>query len=586
MTFQMTWRYLGRMFGYAPVLSTLHAIGWTIFAFTGLVQGWAARSLFDRLEDGTSSYGWLLWVLLGITALDTLIWLSAGYSEIRMRFTMSTLLRTNLLRAVFQRPGAVSLGGPIGDTINRFRDDVYAAEDALDWRDEIVMNGIVALVAFGVLIWLDPVIALATVLPMIALTILARRVSNRLGRLRAVSRQASSDVSGAIGDLIAGIATLQSAGATGRALGHFRQLGQHRQHAAVLDQVAGKLVEATGSNLVAIGTGGIMLLGAGRLHSGAMSIGDFVLFVMYFAWVTNFVTDLGRFLAEYRRASVSIERLNTLVDDPDPYVLTRHVPIHLRGPMPEPESTDAPVVAPLERLEIDRLTCMHADGRQGVTDISLTVERGHLVVVTGPVGAGKSTLLRAIMGLLPIDSGAVRWNGEVVDDPARQMVPPRAAWIGQTPRVFTDTLRANVLLGANDERLDDAIDRAMLRPDIATFPDGIETQIGSRGVRLSGGQIQRTATARMLAREADLLVIDDLSSALDVETEAALWARLREDGDTTCLVVSHRRAALARADLIVMLDAGRIVAQGSLHEVLESSEIMRRFWHGKEAPSL
>jgi len=579
MTARMTWRYLSRMFAYAPVLSTLHAIGWTTFAFTGLIQGWVAGVLFDRLDGGNQAYSWLLWALIGVTLVDTLIWLGAGYSEIRMRFTMSTLVRANLLHAILQRPGAVPLGGSVGDTINRFRDDAYAVEDALDWRDEIVMNGVIALIAFDVLIWLDPVIALATVLPMLAIAGLARLAASRLGDLRAASREATSQVSGAIGDLIAGAATLQASGATGRALNHFRMLGHSRKRAAVLDQVTGRVVGALGNNLTAIGTGGIMLLGASRIQSGAMSVGDFVIFVMYFAYITTFISDLGEFLAHFRQTTVAIDRLNTLVDDPDPYTLARHAPIHIRGPLSTPETFTTPVVAPLDCLEIRNLTCQHDRETRGVANVSLTVERGQLVVVTGKVGAGKSTLLRAILGLLPRDTGEVRWNGKPLTDLTREMVPPRVAYIRQVPQVFSDSLKNNVLLGKDDTGLADAIDRAMLNQDIATFPAGMETPIGSRGVRLSGGQIQRTATARMLAHGAGLLVIDDLSSALDVETEAALWDRLL-DGNVTCLAVSHRRAALARADQIVVLDAGHVVAQGSLPELLVTSEEFRQLWNG------
>ena len=224
----------------------------------------------------------------------------------------------------------------------------------------------------------------------------------------------------------------------------------------------------------------------------------------------------------------------------------------------------------LERVDVDGLTYHHPGSDRGIEDVSFTVRRGTLTVVTGRIGAGKSTLLSVLLGLLSADSGTVRWNGRVVDDAASFFVPPRTALTAQVPRLFSDSLRDNLVLGrqATEEELDVAVHRAVLAPDVAELERGLDTVIGPRGVRLSGGQIQRSAAARMFLCDAELLVIDDLSSALDAETEAELWSRLFAGGaETTALVVSHRPAALRRADQILVMDAGRIVARGTFADL-------------------
>ena len=187
--------------------------------------------------------------------------------------------------------------------------------------------------------------------------------------------------------------------------------------------------------------------------------------------------------------------------------------------------------------------------------MTLSVPRGSLTVITGPVGCGKTSVLRAVIGLLDIDAGEVRWNGRRIDDRAAFFVPPQAAFVPQVPRLFAESLLDNLRLGhaLDDAAIAEAIAIAAFDADVADLPEGLETLVGARGVRLSGGQAQRAAAARALAHRPELLILDDLTSALDVETELELWKRLAAAG-ATVLAASNRPAALARADLVVRLD--------------------------------
>ena len=502
------------------------------------------------------------------------------YADVPLFADVSTLLRKNLLKYILKRPGASSLPESAGEAVSRFRGDVMEIPHFVIWINDIIIGLLIIAVSIGLMIKINPSITTIALTPLLIVGFIANVASRRIEHFRRDSRKAAGKVTGFIGEFFGAIQAVKVATAEENVIQHFHRLNNERRQFALREILFNQILDSIYRNMSTLGTGVILILVGQSMRDGSFSVGDFSLFVYLLGSMGELTTFAGMLIARYRQLTVSVQRMYRLMEDAPLQAMVEISQVNLDGPLPK---VHYPLLKEEERLQDIKainLTYHYPGTDHGVDHVNLHIKRGSLTVITGRVGSGKTTLLRTLLGLLPRLEGEILWNGNIVDDPGGFFVPPRCAYTAQVPRLFSNTLRNNILLGLekSEPGLVQAVHFAVMERDLDELDKGFETMIGSRGVKLSGGQIQRAAAARMFIRDADLLVFDDLSSALDVETERLLWERLFAEREATFLVVSHRRPVLRRADQIIVMKEGSVAAQGRLEELLENNEEMRELW--------
>ncbi|MEA5574043.1 ABC transporter ATP-binding protein [Calothrix sp. UHCC 0171] len=580
------WQLLWQLIRYAFKLYLADAFFWLFIAGLPILSGLIIREFFNSITEKHQVYlsPWIFIVLLIVVGIGRVIFIFIGrVTKTQHRFTMSALLRNNLLQAIIKLPDATAMRTEkeshntigLGEIISYFRDDITLLEDIVVGTSELFDAGIFACMALVILASINWQMTAFIFLPVVVIILFIHKMEIRIKRYRRASRMTTEKVTGLIGEIFNSIQAIKISGAENSVISYFQYLSKQRHKTMLADQLLTAILNSSFQNIVNLGTG-IMLLFAANIiqnKNGSLTVGDFSLFVYYLAFITDFVTYLGDFIATSKQAEVSFERMINLLENSinSSDELVAHQPLYLNNiqgkychlPKLEPPQQTHPR---LQELTIKSLTYHYQGSKQGIENINFCLQRGSLNVMTGDIGAGKTTVLGVLLGVLPLQAGEIYWNDRLVNHPASFFIPPRSAYTPQIPHFFSQSLRDNLLLGwqTTKHEIEKSLEYSVFTEDIATMPLGLDTPVGYKGVRLSGGQLQRAAIARALIRQPELLVFDDISSALDIQTEIKLYQRLRDiqiansEWQPTILIVSHNQWLCDRADQVITLDRGHI----------------------------
>ncbi len=408
------------------------------------------------------------------------------------------------------------------------------------------------------------VIAIVIVVSYVAFTVMTTEW--RLKFRREMNRK-DTEAAGKAVDSLLNYETVKYFGAEDFETGRYDQAMAGYQKAAIRSRTSLATVNIGQSFLMNLGLVLMMALAAYEIVNGRMSIGDITAVTLIMTQLYRPLNILGFAYREIKQALTDMEKMFTLMEQ-------------------DPEVQDIAAATELAevkgRIEFDQVRFHYDEDRPILKDVSFAIETGQTVAVVGPTGAGKSTLSRILFRFYNLAGGCVLIDGQNINDLTQASVRRAIGIVPQDTVMFNDSIGYNIAYarpGASQADIERAAKDAQIHDFIAALPKGYDTLVGERGLKLSGGEKQRVAIARTLLKDPAILILDEATSALDSATERDIQAALERASESrTTLVIAHRLSTIERADLILVMDEGRIVERGTHKALLGQGGLYSALW--------
>ncbi|MGF1801281.1 ATP-binding cassette domain-containing protein [Vibrio gigantis] len=557
---------LWKLRGYLKMFSRQYLMAFAVLqivAALNLIPSWLIGRIVDSISEGELTLSLLLLYVGGIVgsafAMYGLryVWQSKLYGA---AIGITRVMRRELFHKLSRLSPSFYSRRSTGDLMAHATNDLNAVEEATGMGIMTLVDSLIAgfTVIFGMIFVVSGHLTAVALLPFPLLVYLTRRYGTRLHTAFGKAQSSFSELSEETRETVSGIRAVRSHGIGQR---------QEQRFAKTLDDTldanleVAKVDSAFGPTIQLVyGLSFVISLGYGAwlIEQGSITVGLFTTFTLYLGQLLGPFLQFGWQFNVFQRGSKSWERLNSLLSEVEEVV----------------EGSKTLATDTESTLDIDIVSFSHSKANNRTLEaIRFSVAEGGLVGITGPTSGGKSTLLQLLMRQFPLNGRSnIKLGGYSIDELTFDSLRSKVAWVPQKPFLFSGSIMENIALAKPDATLDEikhVAEMAGIKAEIEAMPEAFETQLREGASNLSGGQKQRLTLARALLSDADILLLDDPFSALDMKTEVVVRRNLRAHyAHKTMLLVTQRLTNLIEADHILVLNQGQIEEQGSHHQLV------------------